>query len=99
MSKIHVLIIGIRGNYLNELRAKYKKSVKISAITDQQRNNVRRDGQYDMVISVLKFTNHITETMYGNSPNFVRIGEGKGQSHIPYYIDLALGASHDEQAD
>lgn len=100
MSKLNVLVIGIRGNYLHELRRKYKKRVKITGITDQDSNSIFRDGSYDLIISVLKFTNHNTERMYGSSsPNFVRIGEGKGQTHIPYYIDLALGANHEHSSD
>ena len=62
-----VLIIGIRKQHLQKLQKEYGKVLEVSGLHDQDKHHrcVPHPEGYTKIISMIRFTNHSTQSIYG----------------------------------
>lgn len=68
-----VLIIGIRKQHLQKLQQEYGESLEVSGLHDQDKHHrsVSHPEAYEKIISMIRFTNHSTQRIYGKHPGYL----------------------------
>lgn len=82
-----VLIIGIRSEFTQQITDKYQGRVTFRFVIDQERASPKLSGNFEYIISIVKFTNHTVERIYGKRVGFIRIAKGGGLTSLLAKLD------------
>jgi len=66
-----VLVVGLRREHSHKLRQRYTE-MAIDVLDDQSKHHkpVSNAHEYDIIVSLTKFTNHTTHTNYKKHPGY-----------------------------
>lgn len=90
---IHILVIGIRSENTTRLRAEYGDRVSFKFLTDQHRACKKVKGNFDYILSCVRFSNHTTEENYSSHQGYRRV-QG-GFTSLKRTLDSILESQHE----
>ncbi len=93
---LKILVVGVRSAKAFELSKMYKGKVKFKFVTDQERSLKKVGGEFDFILTCIKFTTHSTERLYSDHVGYIRIFGGCSSlsSTIDSLYQASLGVSH-----
>ena len=82
-----ILVIGIRAEHAQNLTRMFRGQASFTFITDGATHRGKVKGDFELVLSLYKFTNHTVEQVWGGFEGYVRV---RSYSHVVELLSILL---------